>query len=145
MVNKGIVQKSENGSLTVVFERPEACGECHACSRGSESCAKHTLVIRGEASPGDEIKVEIDDGHVVAASALAYLIPLAGMILGLLAGYAAGGRNAGRSNELLMAGCALAGTALGYLLMRRLNPVFSKDRWQPRIVSVTPKDKKKED
>ncbi len=131
MINKGIVQKSENGFLTVVFDRPEACGECHACNRGSESCAKHTVIIEGTANPGDTVEVRIDDSHIVMASALAYLIPLAGLILGLIAA------NFISKNELVMAACAFCGVAAGYGVMRAMNPVFSKNRWQPELVSVT--------
>jgi len=138
MINSGVIAKSENGMLTVIFDRPEACGECHACNRGSESCAKHTLVIPGEGSPGDRIEVEIDESHFVLASAVAYLIPLVGLIGGLALGAIAGKAAAGSPGELLAAACALLGTAAGYLLMRALNPRFEKQRWQPRIVSVRP-------
>lgn len=131
MVNKGIVQASRDGVLTVVFDRPEACGECHACNRGSESCAKHTITIEGDAQAGDTVLVEIDDEHIVLASALAYLIPLAGLIIGLAVAYAF------TKNELIMAAGALIGVGLGYLIMRALNPVFSKDRWQPKLISVS--------
>ena len=131
MLNTGKVIQAEGGMLTVVFDRPEACGECHACARGSESCAKHTLQIEGDARPGDWVEVEIDESHMLMASAVAYLIPLAGLIIGLAAGWAAT-----RGNEPVMALCALLGVAAGYFIMRSLNPRFGAGRWQPRIVSV---------
>ena len=142
MVNSGVIAKSEGGMLTVVFDRPEACGECHACNRGSESCAKHTLVIPGSGSPGDEIDVEIDDSHIVLASAIAYLIPLAGLVCGLALGALLSRAAPGTAGELATALLGLAGTALGYLVMRALNPRFAGGRWQPRIVSVRPAGQK---
>ena len=138
MVNSGVIAKSEGGVLTVIFDRPEACGECHACNRGSESCAKHTLLIPGEGNPGDRIEVEIDDSHFVLASAVAYLIPLAGLILGLALGAFVSNAAFGAVRELFAAIAGLAGVALGYLVMRALNPRFERDRWQPRIVSIRP-------
>ena len=71
MTNKGIVTQVEGEMLTVVFERHEACGDCHACMHGSTDCAKHTVTLRGRAEVGDEVVVEMDDSQVMAASAAA--------------------------------------------------------------------------
>lgn len=130
MTNKGIVKEVNGEMLTVEFERHEACGDCHACMHGSTDCAKHTIVIKGKAEPGDEIVVEMDESHVMAASAAAYMIPFAGFMIGLLAGYALG------LSEPLMAVGAIAGTAAAYVVMRILDPYLSKGRWEQRIVSV---------
>lgn len=136
MTNKGIVREVNGDKLTVEFERHEACGDCHACHLGSENCAKHTITITGKAEVGDEIVVEMDESHVMAASATAYMIPFAGFMLGLLAGYAL------KLSEPLMALCAVAGTAVAYVVMRMLDPILSKGRWEHKIVSVKkPEDK----
>ena len=136
MTNKGIVKEVNGEMLTVVFERQEACGDCHACSLGSTNCAKHTITIKGKAEVGDEIVVEMDESHVMAASATAYMIPFAGFMIGLLGAYAL------KLPEPVMALCAVAGTALAYLVMRALDPILSKGRWEHHIVSVTkPEDK----
>ena len=136
MTNKGIVKEVNGDKLTVVFERHEACGDCHACHMGSTNCAKHTITIKGKADVGDEIVVEMDESHVMAASATAYMIPFAGFMLGLLAGYAL------KLSEPLMALCAVAGTAAAYMIMRVLDPVLSKGRWEHRIVSVSKPESK---
>ena len=135
MTNKGIVTEVSGDNLTIVFERPEACGDCHNCMHGSEDCAKHTIVLRGQAAVGDEVVVEMDDSHVMAASALAYIVPLAGFILGLAVGWLVRGAVA-LNPDLTMALCAVIGTACAYLVMRALDPHFSKGRWEPKIVSV---------
>ena len=106
MINKGIVTAVEGDVLTVVFERHEACGDCHACMHGSTDCAKHTVKIKGKADVGDEIVVEMDDSQVMAASATAYLIPFAGMMLGLGAGWLLGGMQSAINRELVAAACA---------------------------------------
>ncbi len=87
MTNKGVVTAVNGDTLTVAFERHEACGDCHACMHGSENCAKHTVNLKGTAQVGDIIEVEMDDSHVMEASALAYMLPLAGFIVGLAAGW----------------------------------------------------------
>ena len=136
MTNKGIVKEVNGEMLTVVFERHEACGDCHACHLGSTNCAKHTITIAGKAEVGDEIVVEMDESHVMAASATAYMIPFAGFMIGLLAGYVL------KLSEPVMALCAVAGTALAYVIMRRLDPILSKGRWEHKIVSVTKPENK---
>lgn len=130
MINKGIVREVNGEMLTVEFERHEACGDCHACHLGSENCAKHTITIPGRADVGDEIVVEMDESHVMAASATAYMIPFAGFMIGLLGSYAL------KLSEPLMALCAVAGTAAAYAIMRMLDPILSKGRWELKIVSV---------
>lgn len=137
MTNKGIVREVNGDTLTVEFERHEACGDCHACMHGSTNCAKHTIKLRGKADVGDEIVVEMDESHVMAASATAYMIPFAGFMVGILGGYALG------LSEPLMALCAVAGTAVAYGIMRLLDSRLSKGRWEHRIVSVSkPKEAK---
>jgi len=131
MTNKGIVKEVNGEMITVVFERHEACGDCHACHMGSTNCEKHTITIKGKADVGDEIVVEMDESHVMAASAVAYLIPFAGFMIGLFGAYAL------KLSEPLMALCAVAGTALAYMVMRVLDPILSKGRWEHHIVSVT--------
>ncbi len=131
MTNKGIVKEVNGEMITVVFERHEACGDCHACHMGSTDCAKHTITIKGKADVGDQIVVEMDESHVMAASATAYMIPFAGFMIGLLGSYALG------LSEPLMALCAVAGTAAAYVVMRMLDPILSKGRWEHHIVSVT--------
>lgn len=142
MTNKGIVTQVDGDVLTIVFERHEACGDCHNCMRGSEDCAKHTITLRGRANRGDVVEVEIDDSNVMAMSATAYLIPLAGFGLGLGGGWLLTRVLTAMNSELLMALCAVAGTAVAYLVMRALDPHFARGRWEPRIISVTSPEEK---
>ena len=136
MTNKGIVKEVNGEMITVVFERHEACGDCHACHMGSTDCAKHTITIKGKADVGDEIVVEMDESHVMAASATAYMIPFAGFMIGLFGAYALD------LSEPVMALCAVVGTALAYVVMRMLDPILSKGRWEHHIVSVTKPENK---
>ncbi len=135
MINKGIVTETNAGMLTIAFDRPEACGDCHNCMRGSEDCKKHLIRVAGDAHVGDVVTVELDDSHVVIASAIAYLVPLTGFLLGLAAGYFL--QNVIPINgELLMSATAVIGTGIAYLIMKIIDPYFSKGRWEPQIISV---------
>lgn len=142
MTNKGVVTKVEGDWLTIVFERHEACGDCHACMHGSTDCAKHTVKLRGRADVGDEVVVEMDDSQVITATATAYLIPFAGLMIGLGLGWLLGGLLPAFNRELVAALCAVLGTALAYCVMRLLDPILSKGRWEQRIVSVTKPENK---
>ena len=137
MVNKGVVKEVLGEELVVVFERHETCGDCHACMHGSEDCAKHTIKIKGSAQVGDIVEVEMDDSHVVAATAMAYMIPFAGLMLGLFGGWGLSHVITAINGELVMAMGAVVGTALAYVVMRALDPIFSKGRWEQKIISVT--------
>ena len=137
MVNKGVVKEVLGEELVVVFERHEACGDCHACMHGSEDCAKHTIKIKGKAEVGDIIEVEMDDSHVIAATAMAYMIPFAGLMLGLFGGWALSKVITAINGELIMAMGAVVGTAFAYVVMRILEPIFSKGRWEQKIISVS--------
>ena len=137
MINKGIVTEVNGDMLTIVFERHEACGDCHACMHGSEDCAKHTIRIKGRAEVGDLVEVEMDDSHVVAATAVAYMIPFAGLVLGLFGGWALSMVITAINGELIMAMTAVVGMALAYVVMRFLDPIFSKGRWEQKIISIT--------
>ena len=75
---------------------------------------------------------------VMEASALAYMLPLAGFIAGLAAGWGIAKTGAFGNGELLMALCAIIGTAAAYFIMRALDPKLSKGRWEQRIISITP-------
>ena len=130
MINKGIVTKVEGDMLTVIFERHEACGDCHACMHGSTDCSKHTVQIRGKAEVGDQVVVEMDDSRVMEASAAAYLVPFAGMMLGLGAGWWFGGLQSAINRELVAAACAVLGTAAAYFIMKLLDPKLAKGRWK---------------
>lgn len=136
MTNKGIVTKVEGDMLTIVFERHEACGDCHACMHGSTDCNKHTVKIKGKADVGDEVVVTMDDSRVLEASATAYLIPFAGMMLGLVLGWWIGGKQSAVNAELVTALFAVLGTAAAYCVMKLLDPKLAKGRWEQKIVSV---------
>ena len=71
--------------LEITFCRPSDCEKCQACHGGQKQT---TLMVRGTANVGDSAVVDMPADMVMKASATAYLIPLAGLLIGLFAGAA---------------------------------------------------------
>ena len=56
---------ASSGMATIVYERPQACEKCGACSgRGYTG----TLVIQAHCAVGDWVRVELPDGRFLGAS-----------------------------------------------------------------------------
>ena len=132
----GTVELVENGMATVVFNRHEACGSCRACTP-LEGEKKMSVVLKNTpgARVGDRVTVELRGGTMLSATAIAYGIPLLMLILGAVLGEWLRGRY-GRS-EIYTALIAIGSAAMGYGILRLLNPVFSrKGRFSPEIRDI---------
>ncbi len=130
MEKTGEVIEVKNGQLTVRFERPEACGECHACDGH-----KHQAMIQvaGDAQVGDSVTVSMPDGQVAKASLLAYIVPLIGLMLGLFVGWTFGG-------DIPAVIGAAAGLVLSFGILRLLDGrLRGSAQWMPRLVAVVKK------
>ena len=62
---------------------PATAKKCHACIGGEK---KHVLLVKGEGHVGDAAVVSLPEQTIVKASAMAYLLPLAGLFIGMLLG-----------------------------------------------------------
>ena len=78
MERTGTITAVSGDTLEVPFCRPGDCEKCHACIGGEK---KHVLLVKGDAAV-----VSLPEQTVVKASALAYLLPLAGLFVGMLLG-----------------------------------------------------------
>mgnify|MGYP000889669680 CR=1 FL=1 len=79
MERTGTITAVSGDTLEVTFCRPGDCEKCHACIGGEK---KHVLLVKGEGHVGDVAVVSLPEQTVVKASALAYLLPLAGLFIG---------------------------------------------------------------
>ena len=126
----GEVIEVKNGLLTVRFERPQACGECHACDGHKH---QSTLQIQGNAQVGDSVTVSMPDGQVAKASLLAYALPFAGLMLGLFVGWSFGG-------DIPAVIGAGAGLVCSFLVLRLLDVRLRVSaQWMPKLVTVIKK------
>lgn len=83
MERTGTITAVSGDTLEVTFCRPGDCEKCHACIGGEK---KHVLLVKVEGHVGDAAVVSLPEQTVVKASALAYLLPLAGLFVGMLLG-----------------------------------------------------------
>jgi sigma-E factor negative regulatory protein RseC len=129
MIRTGQVVEVRNNLLMICFERLEACQNCGACMTG-----KHTslVAVEGEAQAGDAVDVEMPDSKVVKASALAYMIPLAGLLAGLIAGSEL---FSGSDAAMLISG--LLCMFISWLGLRLIDKHLGrKKEWKPRVIAV---------
>lgn len=131
MIKFGQVQAYDEttGEATIVYIRPDACAKCGACGTGSQ---QGSIRLKADCAVGDWVKVALPDGRFMRATALAYVLPLAGFLLGLFLGYRLSG-----GQELW----ALLGSAIGLSLcavVLRLNELRIKGRpeWTPHVEAV---------
>ena len=107
--------------------RSEACAKCGACSHGLEEKRYYPLP-EGEWHEGDQVTISLPDTSAFAASVLAYGIPLAGLLMGLLIGALLG------LADLWQGVAALAGLALGWLALKLLEPRLKRSgRFCPKV------------
>jgi sigma-E factor negative regulatory protein RseC len=128
-----------DGRARIACDDRAACG---ACGRGGRCALKWfsggtgtTLEVPARISdqvllrPGQAVTIAVGDGEVLRAAATVYLPPLAGLLLGAVAGTALG--IAGEAGTLLV---ATAGGLAGWRVAR------SWSRNRPPGVSVRPVD-----
>jgi len=84
-----VLSLSDEGNLAnVMIRRHSACGNCGKCNTGDNM----TLAIDNsfKAERGDMVILELNEGNLVNAALLLYLLPLLGLIIGYLAGVGLG-------------------------------------------------------
>lgn len=110
-----------NGKTYARVERSEACMQCRACEYGEH--AESFIELPGnQYREGDTVEIELERGRLATASIMAYGIPLAGLLLGLFVGFLL------QISELWQAASALIGTAIGFLILKLLEPKLGSFR-----------------
>lgn len=121
-----------NGNqLQVVFCRPADCEKCGAC-QGSRSQIELTLT--GNAKTGDQVVVDMPANNVLKASAIAYAIPLLGLLCGMVLGNALPVLPDHNLSALI---CGTAGLIIALLIVHSADRAVSKNpKWHPRLIRV---------
>lgn len=135
--HSGTVVALDGEMAVVCFQRSSMCAHCGAClaagEREMETRVKNSL----NASVGDRVHVELSAGTVAGASFIAYCIPLAGLLLGVLIG--------SLFSEIAAIACGLGCCAIAYLLLRVLDKRFARmQSFQPRMISLVTKEEEDE-
>lgn len=117
--------------IDITFCRPEECAKCHGCAGEHKSSV---LTIRGKANVGDAAVVSMPDRVLVKASLLAYILPVAGLLIGLGVGSFAFGSDI----------AAALGGLVGLGVMAAIVALTDKKRrndpeWQPVVTRIIPR------
>ncbi len=129
MTQPGVITEVKNGMMEITFCRKEACAACNACEGGKR---EHKIRVRGSGRVGDIALVEMPDQIIVRASAMAYGVPLVGMVAGLLLGSAVSQENIWGP---LMG--ALLGLGAGLTILKLTEKKRSSHPdWNPRVVEI---------
>ncbi|MCL2376143.1 MAG: SoxR reducing system RseC family protein [Defluviitaleaceae bacterium] len=84
----GEVIEVNGEEIFVKHQRTGACVSCKICARGQD---ENEMIMRArnacEATVGDFVEVELQEGALIKAVAMAYGIPFAALIMGFAAGY----------------------------------------------------------
>ncbi|MBR2824639.1 MAG: SoxR reducing system RseC family protein [Clostridia bacterium] len=138
MRQPGEITDRKKDMLEITFCRPDACAACNACEGGRK---EHKIWIRGEGRIGDIAVVDMPDKMVVKASAIAYGLPL----IGLLAGMILGNSLTGGQDVWSLAGGG-AGLAISLILLKLTEKGRAgREDWNPRLVQVLEKGEKAAD
>ena len=124
-----IERNDRKGLVTIRFERPEACGKCNACAAGSQ---KGEVTLQSGCKVGEWARVELPESRFLQATALVYVIPLCGLVGGILLGWLLGS-----GNDLWTVLGALFGLLLSLLILFGVDRrVSRKSEWIPKITAV---------
>lgn len=131
MEQVGEVTAVRNGMLEITFCRPEECEKCHGCAGHHKPSV---IRMPGEAKVGDAAVVSMPDNVLVKASLLGYILPIAGLLIGMVIAYLA------FANDYAAAigGVAGLGLALLVVLLTEKKRRANAD-WQPKVTKIIPR------
>ena len=139
----GIVTGIDPGGWArVLTDRNGACGGCHSghgggchsCLAGAKFESRATNTVG--AQPGDLVKVSLDSKRYFTGVALLYLLPVAALLIGALAGVWVGGQAGWTETAGGILG-AIVGVGVAVLFLVRLDRSKSASRrLTPSVVEV---------
>ena len=86
MQEYGTVTEIKDRTMVVEFERSSMCAKCGACEHAQKAMLMEVERI-GNVGLGDRVQVELPEQTLLRAAGLAYGIPLALLLIGLVSGY----------------------------------------------------------
>lgn len=132
MERLGEVTRVDGKWIEVTFCRPSDCDKCHACMGGNKTT---TLRLEGKAKVGDTALVSMPDSTITQASLIAYGLPLAGLLIGMLAGDALYPAE-NSLGAFVGAAIGLAVPLIGLIATERSRK--NNPKWSPQLVRVIP-------
>lgn len=124
MKEAGLVLETWDNKAKVQFNRTSACAKCKACGM---MAGQSQIVITAQnalhAKEGDRVEVQFTTKNALATSAIAYLFPLAMLILGVILGFMI---PAPMDRQPFAAIMGIAFTAVAFLILKLANPYFKR-------------------
>ena len=125
-----VAYDSTTRNATVEYGRPEACEKCGACGG---SARKESVVLQADCAVGDWVRIELPEHRFLQAAALAYGVPLAAFLAGLVLGQRLTGSDGGAAIG------ALLGLAVSIGILRLTERRIQNRRdWSAHITAVYP-------
>lgn len=126
MKEAGEVVKIEDGRAHLVFNRTSACSKCGACGMiaGKSSVTVEAQNTLG-AKEGDRVELEFSTKNAMKSSLIAYIFPLAMLLLGVLIGYYAP-QTVFETKDVFAAILGIVFAAAAFVVIKLLNPLFKK-------------------
>lgn len=127
--------KSKNGDYaTVVLERQDMCGDCHACEMlsGKKECTLNCECLAA-CEVGDQVEITLSQERFIKATYLMYGVPLLGFVIGLFGGYGIGLLLGTYIEAVAMIG-AVIGTTLGFVILKIKDRKKDFQKFLPKIV-----------
>ncbi|MBA4370906.1 MAG: hypothetical protein C0418_04935 [Coriobacteriaceae bacterium] len=136
MSETGTVVARQDRMVDVRLTATEGCAHCGACAPDDDAMMMTGVVDRLGAAVGDIVTVDFDPAARGRLTALAYVPPVAGLILGYVAGFLLG-RLLGADADAIGAIGALAG---GVVLLATVRPaaaaLASRSGYRPQVRAI---------
>lgn len=131
----GVVKEVRKNSATVMMERQDMCGECHACEMlsGKKVC---TLTCQSTipCKVGDRVEVALTNKRFLKATYIVYGIPLLGFIMGTALGYGLAQVITFGEEDLWVAIGAVIGTLIGVGYIKWADKKEKYEEYLPHII-----------
>lgn len=137
MREQGTVITVHDGVVDVRMQMSAGCAGCSVCSQGAGGeTVMHQVTDKLGATVGDVVEVLIPDGIRSRAAAAVFLVPVACLMLGYLAGFLLGGW-LDRDPEMTAVIGALLATTIGMLGIRYAERTLSgNEAFTPRVDAI---------
>ncbi|MHB1450840.1 MAG: SoxR reducing system RseC family protein [Coriobacteriia bacterium] len=145
MQEQGMVVTVHDGFVDVRMQVSTSCAGCSVCSQGAGGeTLMHDVVDRFGATVGDLVSVSIPDGIRARAAAAVFLVPVACLLAGYLAGFLLGGW-IGKDPETTAVVGALVLATVGMLGIRLAERTVAGDvAFAPRVDAIISRGRSQE-
>jgi len=130
----GVIVRLDAGNAIVGVKRDTACGKCKVCPSGTQEDVLIKIPNDINGKPGDIVGIDMEPSKVLQAAAIVYVIPLVGLIIGVLAGIGIA-PELNLDSELVGVAGGILFTMLAFLGIKLIEPYFKKKGcFTPKIV-----------